>query len=214
MSVSESLKKERGQRIRELRENHLYMNRKAFALKHNIPYPTLQNWEDGRFGGLSKRGAKILATIFTQAGWHTSPEWLLDGHGSEPKAMSTIHLMITDDKTNGDDIISQELKTFYQYNADAVHAIVKDYSMQPRFIEGEYVAGIKYNGNDYSNIFNEDCIIHMKTGELFIRHLIGLADSDRIQISTLDKKEMQPLEIKEILYIAPILWSRREWSEK
>src|SRR4051812_40338372 len=94
-TISEALKKERGNRIRKIRED-LYMNRKAFAKKNNIPYPTMQNWEDGRFGGLSKRGAKMIATIFTQEGIFCTAEWLLDGVGQGPVAMPKVPMHIAE----------------------------------------------------------------------------------------------------------------------
>jgi transcriptional regulator with XRE-family HTH domain len=206
--INETKKKQRGERIRDIR-NRLYMSRKAFSDKHKIPYPTLQNWEDGRFGGLSKRGARRLATIFTEEGIYCTEQWLLEGQGPEPKEMPRIILPVNEPEISVYDAVQKELKLFYQHNPEAIYAIVPDDLMEPRFCKGEFVAGNKHDPEKLERLINRDCIIQLKTGEVYIRRPMRVVD-DKVETLALRNEQTKQFRHKDIMYIAPVIWARRE----
>lgn len=208
--ISEALKKQRGLRIRNIRDNTLYMNRKAFAKKFNIPYPTMQNWEDGRFGGLSKRGAKIIANVFTQEGIQCTPEWLLDEEGPAPKTMPKVPMHISEPQVNGYSAAQKEIKAFYENNPHAVHTTVSGNTMEPRFCDGEYVAGIQHKLEELQLLVGKDCIIHEKTGDVSVKRFIAIQSDNLLQLSTYANDKITELKLKDLLYAAPVIWCRRE----
>lgn len=84
LTNSQNLAVDQGKRLITLREV-THLTRRAFARKHNIPLGSLQNWESGRYKGLSKQAIRQLIHAFSQEGIDCSAEWLLYGIGDMPK---------------------------------------------------------------------------------------------------------------------------------
>ena len=61
----ESLQKSRANRLKRLRRM-TGMSRKDFSTRYHISQGTLQNWETGRFGGLTEKGARVILRAFRQ----------------------------------------------------------------------------------------------------------------------------------------------------
>ena len=95
----------------------------------------------------------------------------------------------------------------------AIHEIVNDDAMYPRFIKGEYVAGIQRFGKEIISLINHDCIIKTVSGETFIRHLQQTNNQDHYQLNVLNA-DFQPNKITiprlNIISAAAIIWARRD----
>lgn len=218
---SKQMKKERGQRVKVLR-SHTHLSRRAFGVKHKIPSGTLQYWEDGNFGGLSMEGARKLARAFAREGIWVDPLWLMEGKGREPILSSTQpeeskHSLIEDllvrEANNSFDTIVQELKFFLRLHALAVHEVVPDENMMPRFTIGEYVAGIQKFSDEINSLIDKDCIIKLKNNKSYIRRLTSCQNKREFLLVPSNPKNKEDLIIvnkNDILSAAAIIWSRRQ----
>ena len=75
--------KEQGRRIEEIRDM-THLSRRAFSSKHQISYGTLQNWESGRYKGLTQEGLITLIQAFRKEGIEVTTDYLLYGSGAKP----------------------------------------------------------------------------------------------------------------------------------
>lgn len=80
---SSPLAQAQGQRIKQLRKK-TRLSRKAFGEKHSISPGSLQNWESGRYEGLTQSAVNQLLKAFQTEGFSCTVEWLLYGNGQEP----------------------------------------------------------------------------------------------------------------------------------
>lgn len=121
-----SLSAEQGLRITELRlKTHL--TRRMFALRHGFSPGTLQNWECGRYQGLSMAAAESLITAFKREGIQCSLEWLLHGKGQQPifhgittAITQQTHPLITEAEKNARSF--EQNDKFYRAVKDGRHA--------------------------------------------------------------------------------------------
>lgn len=120
-----SLAIEQGLRITELRQK-THLTRRMFALRHNFSPGTLQNWECGRYQGLSMGAAESLLAAFKREGIQCSLEWLLHGKGQEPSfhgiitSNSQAHPLIIEAEKNAH--IFELNDKFYQAVKNGRHA--------------------------------------------------------------------------------------------
>lgn len=199
---------DRGQRARLLRKLSRY-TRKAFAQKHGLKAATIQNWEDARYGGLSERGAILLAKAYQQEGFDCKPEWLLYGVGPEPTAK-----MPTPDaeKPTAADFHGQvmyELQFLQQTYPNLVHAIVADDAMQPMFFAGDHAAGLRLRQDQYASLANTPVIVQTTQGSIIFRVATYFAERGSVLLTNANN-ESEHVAIGNIFSIAPITWMRRE----
>lgn len=219
--VEDIIKKERGHRIKILRKQ-THLSRRAFGSKHGIPSGTLQYWEDGNFGGLSEDGAQKLVNAFAKEGIWVTPAWLLNGTGKEPSSdpyrFSGQASILAEDLLIREAMLSvssitQELKFFLKLHALAMHEVVTDDLMMPRFIQGEYVAGIQKFEEEIQTIIGKDCIIKLKNNKILVRRLIQSVEPTCFELVSInpDKPQERMLIPKsEILCAANVIWARRD----
>ncbi len=205
---------ERANRIREIRKVFGLSRPKFAARLVGIKPGTLQNWEEARHGGLSERGAKALVEALKQHGFSCTPEWLMFGagpsplsHNSQPRAALSAHLEnLTEER-----IIAEELKVFYQLNANAADAIITDESMLPEYKAGDHVAGRRLFGDDIKNAINKVCIVQTQhaTGSV-VRVLTHGSQTDLFTLTALNAHYKNEI-IKDVpvFSVAPVVWIRR-----
>ena len=80
---SESRNADRGSRARIVR-SMTASSRRDYTVEFGLSASTLQSWEDGKAGGLTKKGAKKLKEIALKKGVYVTEEYLLEGIGNKP----------------------------------------------------------------------------------------------------------------------------------
>jgi len=219
----ELLKKQRGNRVRILR-TALRLSRRAFAEAHGIPRGTLQNWEDGRYGGLTEKGAIQLLDIMRAAGLYCSLEWLLHGIGEAPQ-VATAYGMSFPDAIKTQDIaierveyqevafIEEELALFRKhYYPHVLELQVSDDKMMPYYHQGDIVAGRKRYKQDIAKFIGQICLVQLIDGKLLVRELQSSQVANRYQLRYLHAEFADELKVQEVelISIAPITWHRRK----
>lgn len=167
--LSDSSHEARVRRVINLREA-TGLTRHAFAKKHNLPVSSLQNWEDPKGNGLTEKGAKKLAMLFSSEGISCTPEWLLHGIGLSPQINSNNFVEELSQKEDNK-FISEELNLFYNHYKSAIDLVIIDDGMLPYFSMGEHVAGVRQVENDIQKLIGENCIVQLLTGEILVRLL-------------------------------------------
>lgn len=219
----ELLKKQRGNRVRILR-TALRLSRRAFAEKYGIPRGTLQNWEDGRYGGLTEKGAMQLMDIMRQEGLYCSTEWLLHGIGEAPliakayeyTAMSPISVQ----DVSLERLVYQEMAfideelTLYRkhYHPHVLDMQVPDEKMAPYYHQGDVVAGRKRYNQDIAKLAGQICIVQLNDGTVLLRELYASQVANRYQLRCVNNAQPDEFNIQEVELIcaAPIVWCRRK----
>ena len=204
----------RGNRIKALRK-YLRYSRRAWCEKHGFPTGTLQNWEDGRNGGLTERGAQRLLGVLNAEGIHTTLEWLLYGIGNDPTGDNGV---VTLPQTTGNpikhdhDAITQELQLFLQLHPHGIHTIVQDDGFSPQLALGFHVAGTQHFGHDIIQCLHEDCIVKTQRGKILVRRLESGSQEGLYHLvctNESSKNTMAPQNDIALFSAAPIIWIRK-----
>lgn len=199
----------RGIRVRHIRQTILRYTRRKFSERYAIPAPTLQNWETGKYGGLTEKGALKLVEAFQTDGVPCSVEWLLYGIGVQPAGAANL---LAHSALSVSQAVTQELGLFRKLHPNAVDAIVADDSMAPCLHSGDLVAGERYFGEELSKAVGEHCIIQLAAGEVLIRNLqLGKQPGQYTLNGTNPKTKIknQILPEDSLFSAAPIVWIRR-----
>lgn len=202
---------QRAQRVRQLRK-FLKLSRRQFSLVSYIPSDTLRNWEQGRYGGLTEKGARKLVDVFEKKNVHLSVAWLLYGLGRCPVGLvDSKELKIPIDDAS---LIAQELDYFHQLNPDAVDYQVVDESMLPCFLPGDYVAGRWLSETNFNQVIGLPCLVKTREDTLVFGQLIFDQQKNRYSLRKLNVKSYDSeLENLRINRLAPVLWIRRKGKD-
>lgn len=206
----------RGERLRTLRMM-AGLTRNLFGSKYNLSTSTIQSWEDGRAGGLTRRGANLVVTLFRQEGLYCTPEWLLFGIGNPPRAAHSNYAVLREQSptyhlASEETAIMKQLKVFKEYNKGTVNLLIKDDGMAPSYKPGDYVAGKIRKGSKIQELIGLDCIVQLSSRQILARRIRrlkpnGLYDLICINLST--QIDFPVLYDQEIRFAAPITWMRR-----
>ena len=217
-NLGPSHKEARGKRVKSLRQL-TQLSRRAFAERYGIPAPTLQNWEDAKGNGLSEKGAKNIVQVLKQVGIYCSVDWLMYGIGSGPQFSKQRYEI--NEPTPGSAAledsrcIEEELSLFHKHFPNAIEYVVPDDSMEPRFIRGEWVAGIRYQAIELDKAISKVCIVLTKDGQMLLREIRASDIPGRYTLACLNLKTSNTkpfLYDVELVYTAPVIWSRRPLS--
>lgn len=208
----------RAQRLKTLRQA-IRLSRRKMGEKYQIPPGTLQNWEDGRYGGLSEKGARKMVEAFQAEGLICRIEWLLYGIGQDPVASTTQlsgksfapHVLNYQDEQSN---IRKELQLFHQLNPNSIDCIITDATMMPFYQLGDLVAGCRRFGDDFLQFIGQPCIIQTATGQTLVRILESVNNPQgcyqlRATGPEASLASAAPFERSQLLSIAPITWWRR-----
>lgn len=202
----------RANRLKRIR-NLADLSREQLCDDGTINRNTLIGWENARFGGLTKNGAKKVLAITSKKYVYCTLNWLMQGIGPEPSVIPLPHLQRSDiHPSNEEKIIESELSLFMARNNNAVNLYVSDASMLPQFQCGDVVAGKKKYASEIQAAIGYDCIVEIQNGTVLLRHLLA---SDKPETFVL--KCMNPHTTKSNLiipecglcYAAPVIWHRK-----
>lgn len=208
------LEKERGERVRFLREQVFGVKSRINLVKQSeglITLGSLENWELGRHGGLVEKAAPKLIQTALAFNVKCSIEWLLWGVGDFPKIFNPNEPQ----NESEDEIFKDELTSLKKDYPNLIDTIIEDDAMAPCFLPGDYVAGEQYFGDKLLEAIGKVCIIQTKSGESMVRLL---KNGNRIKGYTITctnphtKVKTAQLEINdnEMFCAAPIVWMRRK----
>lgn len=195
------------------------LSRKNMAAHHDISAGTLQGWEDGRYGGLTRKGAQRFLLAIRQEGIACTLEWILEGTGIGPQVsehlfhkkfpMASVEMHRDQHEVNA---IRDELSFFGHRHPKAVHCVVLDDGMTPLYHIGDTLAGVARMDAEIEQLIGYDCIVGTQTGDVYVRHLErgakhGIYD---LMCKNPDTSVLYPtLHDMELSYAAPIIWVRR-----
>jgi len=214
-----SNKEIRGKRLKIIRKLS-GLTRQAMTDKYGIPYGNFQNWEDGRYSGLTEEGAKTMLKAYAQEGVEATLEWLMHGVEPGPKITSKFYTKnnpkITvddlDDQNAENTAIIRELMLFKEDHQQQVLAmIVNDDGMEPYYHIGEYVAGKFSSGKDILQLIGQDCIVECDNN-LYLRHLKSGNTEDSFNLICHNSRTtaIPAIYDSKITRAAPVMWLRRK----
>lgn len=210
-------KEARGKRLKIARMQ-TGLSRAELEKKYGVSRLTQGNWENGKAGGLTEKGAKRMVYALKEEGLHCTLEWLLDGIGSAPYPTDRVFLgdesiqALRVSETIGFPGIEEERLTFRRCNKDAIDLRVEDDGMLPFYRIGDYVAGIQYFGAEIEKAVGQDCIVLLKNKRLLLRHLRQAEEDGFSLVCIYPDAKIRPylLENQEIISAAPVIWHRRK----
>jgi transcriptional regulator with XRE-family HTH domain len=218
----DEIKKERAVRVKWLR-TLTGLSRRDFAKRYGIPPGTIQNWEEGKGGGITEKGAHRIVSVLQSANIHASFEWLMHGVGADPVPPTSVRRYVTAEAsakyaTQSDtdqelQWIESEMALFCQHYVDAVTIQVDDDSMQPYFYPNDQVAGVRLYGLNMQNAVGKHCIVLTKDGHQLLRfvkksQLPGFYNLACTNFKT-DVKHAYLYDV-ELVSAAPVIWVRRK----
>lgn len=202
---------------------------REFERKTGIPYATLQHWTDVNKNGLPETSIDEFINALKICGIACSHEWMMYGKGDQPRlAERRLTLTGKDNesrkrpkKHRSDESqiarIAEELKMFLQWDKDAIEYVVPDDALEPRFIQGEIVAGIRHYKKDIEKLIGQDCIVTTEKNDIYLRTIRkgNLPGHFHLVHTNLHTATPQPffLDVK-IVSAAPVIWARRKYSFK
>ncbi len=211
----------KGERVKLVR-NMANLSREKLSENSKINIHTLNGWENNRFGGLSRIGAKRLMERVAQEGVQCTAEWLLFGIGSGPIAVTDYKKAQLDAEKDEVKIsktpqenkqIAEELLLFREHCKEAADLIVEDDSMLPHYQLGDYVAGRKRYKKQIARVVGLDCIVQVKEGTILLRTLRqGTIEGKYHLVSTNSATQSKDAVLfdVELISAAPIIWHRKK----
>lgn len=191
------------------------INRKDLCQDTGIKPDTLYRWMSGGLQGIGPTGAASLLAKLREFGVICSEEWLLTGEGtlpyrslplSEPAASSPQH----PDKPYPENLLAfdKEIKFFHENNFGAMGLFLKDNAMQPVFMRGDYVAGIR--SSQFEKLFGEFCIVQLDSGDFLACRFEGGSEKGLFTLLCLSPTESRPLVLlnQKVTIAARIIWRR------
>lgn len=221
-SQTKSTPEAKGERLRRVR-NIANLSREEFCSDGSVNIHTLAGWELGRFGGLSRNGAIIVAHRVAKEGVHCTVEWLLHDIGVSPYLIPKIDVTNNNiqNQKNIDNsyheevnnLITDELICFRSHYKEILELSVTDNSMAPYYNIGDHVAGKKIYEDDIAKLIGKDCIVNTENGLLLLRNLRqGTTDNHYtlISLNAFTQSNNSILYDIKITSAAPIYWHRKK----
>jgi transcriptional regulator with XRE-family HTH domain len=168
---------ERGKRLKLLR--HMAgLSIKELSKKHKIGESTIKYWEYAQSSGLSEKGARKIIEIMKQEEVLCTFQWLMYGTGSFPQPSNvTINKNSEFAKANEqqiiyEKIIQEEKLLFSTANINTIILDINDDTMDPVYVVGDSLGGIKIEPTLIEKFVGQNCIIEL-TGNEFICRLLS-----------------------------------------
>ncbi len=218
----------RGRRLRSLRKM-TDLSRKHMAEKYMLSAGTLQGWEDGRYGGLTEKGARKILPALRKEGIQCTLEWIMHGVGLGPQISDKLYMRehgfdanasftptsISSDEQ--DQAIKDELLLFRKHTPEAIDVQLPDNSMEPFYFANDYVGGSRRFNEQIADLINHDCIIQTSEGDILVRRLKKGSSPNTYTLVSLNPNTSvaEPtLYNVGLMSAASILWIRRKGSTK
>lgn len=174
----------RAKRLRRVR-NMANLTRDAMCAGDGLNINTYKGWEIARYGGLPVDGAEKVVKRVAREGVICTIDWLLHGRGVGPYVLPTggrsqISTEVLIGAATGEAaLIQNELALFTKQFSDTVYCQVQDDALTPFYNVGDYVAGVKYYGEQISDLIGQNCLVQTPEGEILVRHLRAGTQADR-----------------------------------
>lgn len=163
---SKQVLESRGKRLRMVR-SFIYPVRADFSSAIGASDTSVKIWESGTGYGLRPKSAKKSIDHLKLKGVSVSIEWLMDGEGPAPCAISipadkTIEAISLDEH-----IHAFELSLRAHFSGEVLVYRCKDNSMNPRFSNNDLVGGKAVDINEINLLLNKPCIVQFKDKTVF-----------------------------------------------
>jgi hypothetical protein len=215
------------------------INRKELCKDTGIKADTLYRWMNGRLQGIGPSGAASLLLKLREFGIICSEDWLLYGEGLPPyRALAItegdslpLPALISSELNQPQVhelspqlyhpsaeiahrdllVFNKEIQFFQENNPNSLGVFLKDNSMQPVFMAGDYVAGVRTQ--QFEKLLGEFCLVQIEqSGEVLACRLeAGL--SNTFTLLCLNPNESRPLLLlnQKLITAARIIWRRRPY---
>lgn len=221
---SDSSPKARGKRLKLLR-NMAGLKLKDLSLKYKISISSLKFWESGYRTGLTTKGAQKIIAAMRDNGVHCDIDWLMHGVGMQPQivdvyygetAPEDAYVVSGGERTHYEVLTTEEIEHFYQHHENAVVAPVLDDGMEPYYMKGDSVGGIRVV--DVTAIeaeIGKNCIIETEDQQICCRRFVKNVNADTYNLycinplTTVVEPTLYNVKIKSV---APIirLWKHSQ----
>jgi HTH-type transcriptional regulator, cell division transcriptional repressor len=216
---SPTAKAERLTQLRKLAK----LSRNDIAQMVGCSVLTYKGWENARFGGIPQKRAAMLVEALQTEGIESSVDWLIQGIGDQPKKI--LHYQVArfkeaianPTKQTPENIeqlcIKAELEFFCNNNDwETIFITLPDDAMEPYFLQGDLVAGVKIPNEDFDKIIGLNCIVRTKNNKILLRQIQKSNTKDFFTLLSLNPDSKQPLILHdmELIDIAPAIWFRRK----
>ncbi|MEM9243095.1 MAG: hypothetical protein AAGA27_03420 [Pseudomonadota bacterium] len=180
--------------------------------KYAIKYGGWRGWEQSIGSGLSQKGAEKACKILREENVVCSADWLMHKIGPGPKLISDFNYtmqqsltnLVNDELTDNQAIID-ELLLFKKHHPENIDHIIKDDTMLPFYQIGDYVAGIKVDGE---KAVGKNCIVQTIDGQLMVRKIRNKT-GNTYTLECLNHNADKPIEYNvELDGVAVIIWWR------
>lgn len=210
---------ERARRVKGLRKL-TGLSRRKFAKEAGFAYSTLQHWEDPE-DGLPESTAREFLKVLPHFGIQCSYEWLMHGTGSAPEMLNHLQSFVRqfpeiygkEGQTPVDTLqVGKELLVFMDQSGNSIRLVVPDDAMEPRFIAGELVAGIRKYGQEIQSLIGQDCIVLIQGGDIYLRTILKGSVEGSYHLAPTNPRTYATkpfLYDVELVSAAPIVWARR-----
>lgn len=194
----------------------LGLTRKQFSSCSNIPPPTLQAWETGRYS-MTEKGLSRYIRALKLAGLNCSPSWLLYGKLPAPYLLQNQPNENNNETTltkqmNAQENVFKEIHFFETLYDNSIVMLVQDETMQPFFNVGDYVGGLKTKQLPANYTSNTPCIVKLINNDILIRYVqyTNKKNSYNLFISNIHFPIIAPvLYAQTVEYFAAVTWHRR-----
>jgi len=207
---TESKAKEKAKRLKNIRKK-LSLSRQQFAAKFNLTKSSVQNWEDGKFSGLTVKGATQLTQQLSRFNIIVTLDWLMEGAGTPPifprKLKEKPDDGISSAEWTSRQAIQKELVYFHKLNKGCIDFIINDDALLPLLKKGDFIAGKRLFEADFSKAVDQLCIVQLDSGETLVRIMAATTRPQIFDLLALDNK-ITHAGIK-LFSAAPVVWMRR-----
>lgn len=130
-------------------------NQEEFSSKHDVPYISLKNWEQGKFTPRSESVANYLKAIESE-GIRVDSDWLYFGRGPGPTYLTA---PIKVNKQFSSSVLDKYIALFKEeqisFGLNPVVSQVDDESMSPDFKIGDLVGGVFFSKQEILRIVSQ-----------------------------------------------------------
>jgi transcriptional regulator with XRE-family HTH domain len=191
----------------------------------DIGESTIRYWEEGRAGGLSRKGAHKLVIALANYGIECTEHWLLEEIGEPPRhtdalfsksaetlASKYAHKNKTTTSLSETERIQKETEYFHEINHNTITIQLNDNGVEPFYLQGDIIGGIKVEPEHHNQFIGKTVLVETEGNEVFCRQLHKGSQPELYNLSCTNTTTTVPEPILfniKIVTLAEIVWIRR-----